>query len=56
MTFDLIRVDGEDWRPRPLEECKAQLARLMSRAREGIHYNEHIAEDGAAVFTPACLG
>jgi bifunctional non-homologous end joining protein LigD len=34
-AFDLLELDGEDWRPRPLEERKAKLARLLSRAKTG---------------------
>jgi ATP-dependent DNA ligase len=28
-AFDLIELDGDDWRARPLEERKAKLARLL---------------------------
>jgi bifunctional non-homologous end joining protein LigD len=30
-AFDLIEVDGEDLRRRPLEERKARLAKLLNR-------------------------
>jgi bifunctional non-homologous end joining protein LigD len=54
-AFDLLELDGDDWRTRPLEERKARLARFLTRVQEGMHFNEHIAEDGAAVFRHACL-
>ena len=53
-AFDLIALDGDDLRQRPLEERKAKLARLLSRVRGGIHFNEHIEGDGAIVFEHTC--
>jgi bifunctional non-homologous end joining protein LigD len=53
-AFDLLELDGEDWRPRPLEERKAKLERLLSGARAGIQYSEHMEGDGAAIFAHAC--
>jgi bifunctional non-homologous end joining protein LigD len=38
----------------PLEDRKARLAKLVTRAGDGIHFNEHIAADGALVFEHAC--
>ena len=29
-AFDLLELDGEDWRPRPLEERKAKLEELLA--------------------------
>ena len=54
-AFDIVELDGDDWRARPLEERKARLAKLLSNARDGICFNEHLAEDGATVFKHACL-
>jgi ATP-dependent DNA ligase len=53
-AFDLIALDGDDLRQRPLEERKAKLAKLLSRLRGGIHFNEHIEGDGAIVFEHTC--
>jgi bifunctional non-homologous end joining protein LigD len=53
-AFDLLELDGEDWRPRPLEERKAQLATLLAKAPAGIQYSEHLEGDGAAIFEHAC--
>jgi bifunctional non-homologous end joining protein LigD len=46
-AFDLLELDGEDWRPRPLEQRKAALARLLANTPAGIQYNEHLEGDGA---------
>ena len=53
-AFDLVELDGHDWRPRPLEERKAKLAKLVGRVQDGIYFNEHIAGEGAIVFEHAC--
>jgi len=52
-AFDLIELHGEDWRPRPLQERKARLAKLLAKAPAGVHYTEHIEGDGAAIFAHA---
>jgi bifunctional non-homologous end joining protein LigD len=53
-AFDLLELDGEDWRPRPLEERKARLEKLLAKAPAGIQYTEHLEGDGATVFAHAC--
>jgi bifunctional non-homologous end joining protein LigD len=53
-AFDLIEHDGEDMRTLPFLDRKAALARLLRGAKVGILLNEHIAEDGPAVFAHAC--
>jgi bifunctional non-homologous end joining protein LigD len=53
-AFDLLELDGEDWRPRPLEARKARLAKLMANAPAGLQFNEHIEGDGDQVFAHAC--
>jgi bifunctional non-homologous end joining protein LigD len=53
-AFDLIELDGEDWRSRPLEERKAKLAKLLSKREEGVYLSEHLAGDGAIIFDHAC--
>jgi bifunctional non-homologous end joining protein LigD len=49
-AFDLLELDGEDWRPRPLEQRKAKLAKVLGRSQDGIHFNEHLDDDGELVF------
>jgi bifunctional non-homologous end joining protein LigD len=53
-AFDLLELDGEDLRPRPLGERKARLAKLLARKPIAIVFNEHTDEDGATVFRHAC--
>jgi bifunctional non-homologous end joining protein LigD len=65
-AFDLLELDGEDWRSRPLDERKAQLERLLKigllakgKPRRkalglGIQFVEHLQGDGAAIFAHAC--
>jgi bifunctional non-homologous end joining protein LigD len=53
-AFDLLELDGEDWRPRPLEERKARLEKLLVKAPAGIQYSGHLEGDGAAIFAHAC--
>jgi bifunctional non-homologous end joining protein LigD len=53
-AFDLLELDGEDWRPRPLEERKAKLQKLLTGARAGIQFSEHLDGDGATIFAHAC--
>jgi bifunctional non-homologous end joining protein LigD len=37
-----------------LDKRKAKLAKLLARAEPGIRLNEHLEEDGAAIFRHAC--
>lgn len=51
-AFDLLHLDGEDFRFRPLLERKAALAKLLARpgaAARVVRYVDHL-EGGAAVF------
>src|ERR1700686_2076905 len=53
-AFDLLEIDGVDYRPLPLSRRKDRLARLLARVQVGIAINEHTDEDGAVVFLHAC--
>jgi bifunctional non-homologous end joining protein LigD len=53
-AFDLLELDGEDWRPRPLEARKAKLERLLARAATGVRFSDHLDGDGWAIFAQAC--
>jgi bifunctional non-homologous end joining protein LigD len=53
-AFDLLELDGEDFRPQPLHARKARLEKLLAAARAGILYNEHVRGDGQTVFEHAC--
>ena len=51
---DLIELQGEDLRDRPLEHRKQRLAKMLARGSVAITYNEHLNHDGALVFEHAC--
>src|SRR4051794_21769591 len=54
-AFDLLELDGEDWRRVPIEERKARLLRLISRSsRPGLQYNQHTYGDGEIAFHRIC--
>lgn len=53
-AFDLLMVDGQDLRLRPLLERKAQLQRLLAGAPSPIIYVEHMTGDSARILAHAC--
>jgi bifunctional non-homologous end joining protein LigD len=53
-AFDLLELDGRDLRGEPLETRKATLASLLRKAMAGLKFNEHLTNDGDAVFRHAC--
>jgi ATP-dependent DNA ligase len=53
IAFDLLELDGEDWREQPLEVRKKRL-RQITRKSEGLQYSEHLDGDGAAIFENVC--
>ena len=53
-AFDLLELDGEDLRRRPIETRKALLAKLLNRSHLSLVLNEHYEEDGAIVYREAC--
>jgi bifunctional non-homologous end joining protein LigD len=53
-AFDLLELDGVDYRREPIEDRKARLARLLSKASPGIRFNEHIEAPADVVFKHAC--
>jgi bifunctional non-homologous end joining protein LigD len=53
-AFDLLELDGVDYRPLPLRQRKDRLARLLARAQVGIALNEHTDARGELVFRQAC--
>jgi ATP-dependent DNA ligase len=51
-AFDLLELDGSDFRPAPLEERKKALGNLLrsvQRSHTGITLNEHYEGDGATI-------
>jgi bifunctional non-homologous end joining protein LigD len=53
-AFDLLELDGVDYRPLPLEVRKAKLEKILAKAAGGIRFNEHLAGDGQTIFEHAC--
>jgi ATP-dependent DNA ligase len=52
-AFDLLELNGQDWRGRPLIERKAQLFKIIRRS-VGIEYVEHLPGEGPRIFEKAC--
>jgi ATP-dependent DNA ligase len=53
-AFDLLELDGVDYRPLPLHERKARLGRLVDRRLAGIAMVDHTDARGELVFEQAC--
>lgn len=53
-AFDLLELNGEDYRTEPLQNRKAKLENLLSRCIDGIMFNEHVSSEGALIFKHAC--
>jgi bifunctional non-homologous end joining protein LigD len=53
-AFDLLELDGEDLRGRPLADRMKRLAGLLRGRRLGIVLSDHTDYDGATIFRHAC--
>ena len=53
-AFDLLELNGEDFRAMPLLDRKQRLSKLLSKDRTGIRYVEHLDGDGQTIFEHAC--
>jgi bifunctional non-homologous end joining protein LigD len=55
-AFDLLVLDGNDLRPRPLAERKEALRELLARSDVGsaLRYADHVDGPGRAVLAEAC--
>ena len=55
-VFDLLSLDGKDWRKKPLKERRAKLAKLM--AAKGVSnylvYADYVEGAGPEFFAQAC--
>ena len=51
-AFDLLYLDGYDWRRVPLEERKGKLASVLI-AGDALRYSDHYEEQGKALFEMA---
>jgi bifunctional non-homologous end joining protein LigD len=54
VAFDLLGLDGQDLRQKPLKERREALKRLVGGADGLILFSEAIAAEGALVFAKAC--
>jgi bifunctional non-homologous end joining protein LigD len=54
LAFDVLEIDGEDYRDRPIEVRKRALAGLTANAPPGLQLVEHLQGDGATIFEHAC--
>ena len=51
-AFDLIYLDGEDWRRMPLEARKRKLAEIV-KPGDALRYSDHVEKNGNALFEMA---
>jgi ATP-dependent DNA ligase len=54
LAFDLMSLDGEDFRQEPYFERKAVLHKILRRTRRGIQYVEHAQDHGERLFEAVC--
>ena len=55
-AFDLLSLDGKDWRKQPLKERRARLAKLMTAkgVSDFLIYADYVEGSGAEFFAQAC--
>jgi bifunctional non-homologous end joining protein LigD len=53
-AVDLLELDGEDLRDRPLEERRAMLEEVLYEPRDGLKVSELFEGEGATLFRHAC--
>ena len=54
VAFDLMMLNGEDLRRKPLVERKALLRKLLRKSLGGIQFIEHTEGDGNEMFEAVC--
>jgi bifunctional non-homologous end joining protein LigD len=54
IIFDLLALDGADWRAHPLIERKQRLENLLKDAPKNLHYSQHVIGNGKESFLAAC--
>ena len=52
--FDLLHLDGEDLRLRPLIERKERLGTLLANAAPSLHYSDDVIGHGPPFYNKAC--
>ena len=53
VAFDLLRLNGDDLRLRPIEPRREALMRLVAGVK-GLVFSDALAAEGAVVFAKAC--
>jgi bifunctional non-homologous end joining protein LigD len=54
VAFDVLAIDGEDLRGKPLVERKRRLRAIMPRIESRLVYMDHVETRGAALFDAVC--
>jgi ATP-dependent DNA ligase len=54
MGFDVLAIDGEDVRERPLHERKRRLRAIMPRIDSRLVYMDHVVGRGVDLFAAVC--
>lgn len=54
VVFDILSLDGEDLRSKPLIERKTILKKLMKKAKPPLLYSDHLSGDAKQAFGEAC--
>ena len=55
VAFDLLHLNDDDLRLRPINARREALERLVAKRRgDGISFNEALAEEGSVVFVKSC--
>jgi len=55
VALDLLRLNGDDLRLRPIEARRETLVRIVAKRRsDGILFSEALAAEGAVVFVKSC--
>ena len=54
VAFDLLILNGEDLRKKPLSERKKKLKQLLGKAAAPLSYGDHITGDSDKVLAEAC--
>jgi bifunctional non-homologous end joining protein LigD len=54
IAFDVLEIDGEDLRAKPLLERKRRLRRIMPRIETRLLYHDHVVGRGADLFAAVC--
>jgi bifunctional non-homologous end joining protein LigD len=54
MAFDVLELDGEDLRPRPLEERRTRLERLLRKPGPWLQFSAAAEGEGLEIWRAAC--